>query len=139
MHLCPSALVRGPYVLDVRHDVRDMNHPPLDDGSPRRRSSIRTYRIPFDDLEPLRRVSVAGRDAIEIPVLPVDEPLIRGAELHGILDQTLQHRLETGCGAADDVEDLGGRGLLRQRFRQPLLKVVPFADYSFGAYGRATA
>jgi hypothetical protein len=46
----------------------------------------------------------------------IDGCLIRLAQQRRRLDQRIEHRLEIEGRAADDLEHLGGRGLLLQRF-----------------------
>jgi hypothetical protein len=55
---------------------------------------------------------------VQLTVKPKDEPLLGGAKLRRVLDQSFQNGLEVEGGAADDLEHVGGRGLLRQRFAQ---------------------
>ena len=43
---------------------------------------------------------------------------IRFAKPRGGFDQRVEHRLEVESRAADDLEDISGRGLLLQRFAQ---------------------
>jgi len=66
----------------------------------------------FTNLDPLRRVPVADRDAIDVPIQLVDETLVGAAKSDRVLDETLQHRLESERRAADDLEDLTRRRLL---------------------------
>ena len=82
--LCPKIL--RPLVLGIGQDVVDVHGSALQDSPSRRRCSVLADRIPFRELEPLRRVPEAHCDAIEIRILPVDEALVRTAESHGILD-----------------------------------------------------
>ena len=73
-------------------------------------------RIPLYDLEPFGRVSVARRHAIDIAVLPVHEALVGAAESHRALEQVFEDRLQVEGRAADDLEHVGRRSLLLQRF-----------------------
>ena len=74
-----------------------MHDAALQNGSSRRRSSILTDRIPLHDLDEFRRVAIAGRNAINLPILRVDEALVGVTESDRVLQQTLQHRLEFEC------------------------------------------
>jgi hypothetical protein len=55
---------------------------------------------------------------VQLTVKPKDEPLLGGAKLRGVLDQSFENGLEFERRAADDLEHVGGRGLLLQRLAQ---------------------
>ena len=92
----PMHLLRSAVIL-VREDIVNVHDAALQNGSSRRRSSILTDRIPLHDLDEFRRVAIAGRNAINLPILRVDEALVGVTESDRVLQQTLQHRLEFEC------------------------------------------
>src|SRR5262249_33672764 len=60
-----------------------------------------------------------GRDHLESVVLQAqDSRLVRAAELSSGLDERLEHGLQVEGRAADDLEHIGGGGLLLQGFGQ---------------------
>src|SRR5262249_60010905 len=60
-----------------------------------------------------------GSRKTEIFTIELENVSARGAaKPRRALNQGLQHRLEIESGAADDLEHVGGRGLLVQRFAQ---------------------
>src|SRR5262245_15675220 len=60
-----------------------------------------------------------GSRKTEIFTIELENVSARGAaKPRRALNQGLQHRLEIESGAADDLEHVGGRGLLLQRFAQ---------------------
>ena len=115
MHLLLSVVILGPPVVGVREDVVNVHDAALQNGSSRRRSSILTDRITLHDLDEFRRVAIAGRNAINLPILPVDEALVGATESDRVPEQVLQHWLEIESRAADYLEDFVGRRLLLQR------------------------
>jgi hypothetical protein len=90
----------------------------LQNGSSRSRGSVLLDRIPLHHLDKIKRMAEAGCNAIKLSVLPVDEALVRAAETDGILHQRLQHCLQIEGRPADDLEHIGGGGLLLQGFRE---------------------
>ena len=78
--------------------------------------ALRHNRHVFDQFNEFRRESV-GLPTEEHPVLlPGDRGLVGVAQPGGRFDERLQHGLEVEGRAADDLEHVGGRGLLLQRF-----------------------
>ena len=61
---------------------------------------------------------MAGSPDVFFPVAPVQEGLIGLAQACRRLDQRIEHRLQIERRAADDLEHVGGRGLLLERFAQ---------------------
>ena len=67
----------------------------------------------------LERKAVAARQTVDLrPTPTVDGCLIRLAQLCGRLDQRIEHRLQIEGRTADDLEHVGGGGLLLQQFAQ---------------------
>jgi len=99
-------VIFGPPILGVREDIVDVHDAMLQDGSPRRRTSILTDRIPLCDFDKFSRVTVAGRNAIDIPVLLVDEAPVGTAKADRLLHQAFQHWLKVESRATNNLEDL---------------------------------
>jgi hypothetical protein len=59
-----------------------------------------------------------GDQPQHISVLLKDEAQISGAKLSGRLGQCVEYDVQVKGRAADDLEHVGGRGLLGQRFAQ---------------------
>src|SRR5262245_61826667 len=70
------------------------------------------------DLEPFGRVSATRRHAIDIAVLPVHQTSVGTAEANSALEQAFQNRLQVEGRAANDLEHVGGGGLLLKRIRE---------------------
>ena len=62
----------------------------------------------------LRREVVMRDDMDEVPIVAIGHTEQGVAERHGASQDGVVHRLEVGWRAADDSEDLAGRGLLVQ-------------------------
>src|SRR5262252_9211569 len=62
-----------------------------------------------------RRIVIRG-EVVQLTVRPKDEPLLGGAKPRRVLDQSVEDGLKLECRPADDLEHVGGRGLLLQRF-----------------------
>ena len=69
--------------------------------------------------EPIGEVALntSGREiAVSIPLTKADGAIEGTAELDPRGNKGIEDRLQIECGAADDLEHVGGRGLLLQRF-----------------------
>jgi hypothetical protein len=117
-----------PCVLGVGHNIVDVDDPPLKDRPASRRPARRRYWIPRDDLVELGRGAVDGHSAIELSILPLDEPHLGARETHRALDETVQDLLEIERRAADDFEDLGGRGFPSMSLAQLSLQLLDCAS-----------
>ena len=60
-------------------------------------------RIALHDFDKFSRVAIAGRNAINLSVLPEDEAPVGAAETDRLLHQALQDRLEVEFQATDDL------------------------------------
>src|SRR5262245_34473661 len=58
------------------------------------------------------------------------------ADAHGVCEHSLEHRFQLTGRTADDAEDLGGSGLLLQRFPQ-LVEQPGVLDGDDGLFGKA--
>src|ERR1700730_8630136 len=65
--------------------------------------------------KPRRRIVIRG-EVVQLTVRPEDEPLLGHAKLRRVFDQSFENRLEVERRAADDLEHVGGCGLLLKRF-----------------------
>jgi hypothetical protein len=63
--------------------------------------------------KPRRGIVIHGK-VVQLTVRPKDEPLLGRTKLRGILDQSFENGLQVEGGAADDLEHVGGGGLLLQ-------------------------
>ena len=68
--------------------------------------------------EQIRRIAVGGEMFENLAHWARDGGHIRLAQARCRFDQCIEHRLQIESRAADDLEHVGGRGLLRQRFVQ---------------------
>src|SRR5262249_39762203 len=99
-------------------DIDDLDGAAFKQGSAGRLSSLCADRCSFPHLNELGGNVVTGRGATTVPVIAKNLAMRGTAEPSGSLKQRLQHALEIECGAADDLEHVGGGGLLLQRFGQ---------------------
>src|SRR5262249_49325247 len=99
-------------------DIYDMNTAAFEQGASADTSAFRFDRHGFD---PIHEFSgeAAGFSPIEYAIyLPGDRSLVGIGKPSGGFDQRLEHRFEVEGRAADDLEHVGGGGLLLQRFAQ---------------------
>src|SRR5262249_32605371 len=89
----------------------------------RRRFAALGDRVAPCDLDELGRGAVDGRSAIDLAILPDDEPRFGTRELHGALYQAVQHRLEIESRAADGLENRGSCGLSSKRLSKLSLQI----------------
>src|SRR5262245_261416 len=75
------------------------------------------------DLDELGRGAVDGHSAIQLAMLPGDEPGFGAGELHCTFDETIQYFLEGERRAANRFENPGGRGRSSMRLRQLSLQI----------------
>ena len=66
----------------------------------------------------LGREAVIGGQPVDVAVLLEDDALVGGAQPGRRRDQRIEHGLQVEGRAADDLEHVGGGGLLLQRFGQ---------------------
>ena len=88
-------------------------------------------RIPLYDLEPFGRVSVTRRHAIDIAVVPVHQAPVGAAEANRALEQVFKDQLQVEGRPADDLEHVGRRSLLLQRFGELRPSLGEFAPAYF--------
>src|SRR5262245_53570087 len=115
-------------------DIYDMNTAAFEQGASADTSAFRFDRHGSD---PIHEFSgeAAGFSPIEYAIyLPGDRGLVGIGKPSGGFDQRLQHRFEIERRAADDLEHVGGGGLLLQRFPQLVEQpgVLDGDDHLFG-------
>src|SRR5262245_41620119 len=93
-----------------------MYHPGFECDSPGERVSARgNGMLPCKFLH-LRRHAMKRRDAVNIAITKEDDRLLCLTKPTRRLDKRVEHRLEVECRSADDLEHIGGSGLLLERF-----------------------
>src|SRR6266545_1835245 len=108
-----------------------MDRPPLERRTPDERFPPWRDRMAPDVLGELGCRSMGYREAIDVSVLPEDEPLVCAAEARRILDERLQHRLKVERRPADDLEYFARRRLLLERLAElgiPRLQLLEQPD-----------
>src|SRR5262245_27523806 len=95
-----------------------MNDAGLQRGAADERSTAGLDRLLFHVFLVLRRIAVTCRQAISLALAPEDESIVRLTQASRRLDECIEYRLQVERGAADHLEDVGGGGLLLQRFSQ---------------------
>ena len=91
---------------------------PSSKARPSHRPAFRLDRDIPDIVDEFRREAVRLGAKEHAVLLASDRGLVRIAKAGGRFDQRLQHRPEVEGRAADDLEHVGGGGLLLQRFAQ---------------------
>src|SRR5262249_56637086 len=74
------------------------------------------------------RESNARREPVASSFLAGDESLVRIAETSGGPDQRIEHALKIEGRSADDLEHVGGRGLLLQRLSEVVRALAQFVE-----------
>src|SRR5262245_66193451 len=95
-----------------------MYHSGFEGDSPGERvSASGNGMLPCEFLELLRHAATR-RDAVDIAFTKEDDRLLCLAKPPGRLDKRVEHWLKLELGATYDFKDIGGRGLLLERFTQ---------------------
>src|SRR6516165_8566438 len=76
----------------------------------------------------LRRESIDRVEPINISITQLDGASVRRAKLGGRLRQGAKHHLQIEGRAADDLENVGGRRLLLQRFGEIVGALTQFVE-----------
>src|SRR5262245_13814866 len=100
-----------------------MDDPALEHCPTRRRLAVKRDRVLLCDLDEFGIGIVDGHSAIDLAILPADEPRLGARQLHGALYETVQHVLEIESRAADGLENLGSRGLASMCLSKLLLQI----------------
>jgi hypothetical protein len=105
-------------VFRISVNIGDVNDPGLESSSPRQRSSSDRNWMLFEILFEFARVAVIGGKTIDLAIAQEKKGAICLAQPGPRFDQRVEHNLEIKGRAADDLEHVGGGGLLLQRFAQ---------------------
>src|SRR5262249_55032290 len=105
------------YVIRISPNIRDMNDLAFE-GSSRHRASTRGDRISFHVSLVLGGVAVRRDMLEEFPNWARKGRPVGLAQPCRRLDQRVEHGLQIEGRAADDLEHVGGGGLLLQRFAE---------------------
>src|SRR5262249_39468450 len=119
----------GGYVLDVDDPAFEGN---AAGDSP---TAWRNRHI-LEECLVLGRESKVGRQPIDLPFAAENQGHFGVAEMRGRFDQRIEHRLQIEGRAADNLEHVGGGGLLLQRFAQ-LVEKAGVLDGDDGLGGEA--
>src|SRR5262249_809037 len=106
----------GPGIFRVRQDVGDVNHLAFERSSACERSSTQRNRILFLVFDELAGKSMTGGKMKKIAPALKNECKIGLAQRHRRLHERVEHGLQVEGRSADDLEHVGGRGLLLQGF-----------------------
>src|SRR3990172_5852974 len=99
-------------VLGISQDVGNMDRSPFEGDSRSDTVSPRRDRVALEKIHQLRGDVVGDRVVEKLTVESVDAPPLRATKPHGILHQRFEDWLEVKRGAADDLQDFTGGGLL---------------------------
>ncbi len=102
-------------VIGISLDVGDMNGPALEHGTARDCAPAGRDRMPPHEIFIFTRVPKIRRQAVSVAFLQENHDIIRAAQSHGRFNERVQHRLQIEGRATDDLEHVGGGGLLLQR------------------------
>src|SRR6516164_1007415 len=105
-----------------------MNNTPFHRRSPDQTASIQLWRIGFNKFVILRRKPVARSRPVGIATREKNNGILGLTKPGCRLDQSIKHSLQVEGGAADDLEDIGGRRLLLERYRQVARALAQLAE-----------
>src|SRR5262249_31451648 len=97
-----------------------MDYPTFQQGPSGRRPASPLDRHGLDIFDELGRVTVSLREEEHSILLPSHRGVVGAAKAASRFNERLQHRLEIKGRATDDLEHVGGGGLLLERFAQLL-------------------
>ena len=92
--------------------IEDLYCPILNSSAPDDRAVSWPNRVTVYPLPKARRGIVIRCEVVQLTVRPKDEPLLGCAKPRRALDQSVEHRLQIERRAANDLEHVGGSGLL---------------------------
>lgn len=101
-------------VLRVHHSIVNLGDRAGHRGTANDGSWPRQDQSGLFDFEIFGIKTVAGCEAVSVPVQPGDYCLIGAAKPDRGIDDALQNRLQVELGAADDAKHVGSCGLLLQ-------------------------
>src|SRR5262249_53926712 len=105
-------------VARIGEHVRNLDRSTLRDNAADDRAATRRQRVGLDIGLEVGRVSATRYLPIDVPLRPIYGRHVGLAEICRRLDQRVEHGLQIERRAADDLEDVGGGGLLLKRFAQ---------------------
>ena len=108
----------GPDVFRIGQTVREVNRARFQRGAPDKRPAARPDRVADDVLPVLFGKAVVGGQPIGAVVKAENEGAFRVAQLGRRIHERIENRRQIEGRAADDLEHVGGRGLLLQRLPQ---------------------
>ena len=112
----PKIAVSFRLVLRVRERVGDVDRPAFDRSTTLERSTSKLVRMGRLIGAKLRRLAGAGHEPQSVPLAQGDRALVGAAKPNCRIDQRSEDWLQVEGRAADDLEHIGGCGLLLQRF-----------------------
>src|SRR5262249_52588831 len=95
-----------------------MNDAAIDKDPPGRVAAVNCERTILHECYHFRRDTEEAHGLRNVPLRPVQRPHVPFAEAHCRLDQCIEHRFQIERRATDDLEHIGSRSLLLQRFAQ---------------------
>ena len=103
-------------VVLVRLDVGDVLNLAGQQNAPAAGAATRLLRVLPEVLNEIFIQARIGFEVERLALLQVDDAVVRIAQLLRRADERVQHRLQIERRAADDLQHVGGRDLLMQRF-----------------------
>src|SRR5215831_3905017 len=107
-----------------------MNDFAFEQDAARYRSTVDTGWVTYVELGPFLGISIGSFEVESFARRSTYGNRVRLAKARRRLDQPVQHRLQVEGGPADDLEHVGGRGLLLQRFAQVGRALAQFPQQS---------
>ena len=111
-------------IFGIILQIGDLSHAPFFKSAADNRSAsgrdgqaLKVFYV-LTCLAPLARHRIARRKLKTSAARPPDVDHFGTAKLRGRLHQGVEHRLQIESGATDDLQDVGRRRLLLQRFRK---------------------
>src|SRR5258705_9964600 len=114
--------------LRIGQDVEDVNRLMLETNSPHHRLASRAKLASHPELPELWGGAEECSDAKDLAVESIDVAVGGSAELRGVLDEGIQHRLEIERRTTNHLEDLSGRRLLLERLGQIAIPRLQFSE-----------
>src|SRR5262249_60351417 len=105
----PSRLRPG--VFGIGQDIDDLDGATLQNRPPADRTAARAQGAPLGKLSEFPRMAIDARASKHIILNPPDASSVCPAEANGALGEGIKHRLQREGRPADQLEDIGGRGL----------------------------
>src|SRR5262249_37726759 len=105
-------------VFGIGLNVCDLNRPTLKDGAADDGTATHFERMTLHEPLDLGRLPEICDLSIHATLLSVDRSHVRVAQSDSRFDERIKHPLQVEGRTADDLEHVGGGGLLRKRFTQ---------------------